>query len=132
MTARTVTTLLDAPKQDVFSFLAEVENLPRWATEFIQDVRKEAGDTRVVTPLGELYFEIRADEATGVIDMLAGPVREELGLFPTRVVELPGGKSVYSFTMIQAPDQPDEVFESQYESLLRELENLRAEFARPS
>ena len=29
--------------------------------------------------------------------------------------------------MFQAPDMPDELFESQYESLLREFDNIRRE-----
>jgi hypothetical protein len=61
--------------------------------------------------------------------MHAGPTMDELALFPTRVVPLPDGRSAYTFTMFQAPGTPDELFESQYQSLLRELENLQREFA---
>ena len=130
MTSRTVTAVLEAPKEEVFSFLSRVENLPRWATEFARELRYEDGDAKVVNGLGEFYFSIDADEETGVIDMYAGPTREDLGLFPTRVVALPGGASAYSFTMFQAPGMPDELFESQYESLLREFENIRREVER--
>jgi hypothetical protein len=62
--------------------------------------------------------------------MYAGPSETELGVFPTRVVELPGGASAYTFTMFQAPGMPDELFESQYRSLVREFDNIRAEFER--
>ena len=79
--------------------------------------------------LGEFYFDIDADPKTGVIDMYAGASQDQLGLFPTRVVELPGGTSAYSFTMFQAPGMPDELFESQYQSLLREFDNIRREFS---
>ena len=130
MTRRTVTTVLDAPKEEVFSYLSRIENLPRWATEFARELRYEDGRAKVVNGLGEFYFSIEADEHTGVIDMYAGPTEDELGLFPTRVVELPGGASAYSFTMFQAPGTPDELFESQYESLLREFENIRRELGR--
>jgi hypothetical protein len=130
MTSRTVTTVLDAPKGEVFSYLSRIENLPRWATEFARELKYEDGKAKVVNGLGEFYFSIEADEETGVIDMYAGPAEDELGLFPTRVVELPGGASAYSFTMFQTPGTPDELFESQYESLLREFENIRRELAR--
>jgi len=46
-----------------------------------------------------------------------------------RVVGLPGDTSEFSFTMFQAPGMPDELFESQYQSLLREFENIRRTFA---
>ena len=129
MENRSVTTVLDAPKEDVFAYLADVENIPRWATEFARELRYEDGKAKVVNGLGEFYFEIEADPDTGVIDMYAGPTEDELALFPTRVVELPGGRSAYTFTMFQAPGMPDELFESQYQSLLREVDNIRREFS---
>lgn len=129
MEARTVTAVLDAPREQVFRYLSDVENLPTWATEFARELRFEDGKTKVVNGLGEFYFSIDADPDTGVIDMYAGPTEEELALFPTRVVGLPGGKVAYSFTMFQGPEMPEELFESQYEALLREFDNIRDRFA---
>jgi hypothetical protein len=129
MRTETVTAILAAPRKEVFAYLAEIENLPKWATEFARKLKRENGDYKVVNNLGEFYFEIRADESTGVIDMLAGPTKDELALFPTRAVELPGGRTAYTFTMFQGPAMPDELFESQYESLKREFENIIATFS---
>ena len=129
MQARTVTAVLDAPMEQVFRYLADVENLPMWATEFARELKFENGKAKVVNGLGEFYFSIEADPETGVIDMYAGPTEEELAVFPTRVVGLPDGKAAYSFTMFQGPEMPDELFESQYEALLREFDNIRDRFA---
>ena len=125
MTSRTVTSVFEAPREEVFGYLSKIENLPRWATEFARELRRDGDGWKVVNGLGEFCVEIRADEATGVIDMYAGPTVDELALFPTRVVGLPGGRSAFTFTMFQAPEMPDELFESQYRSLLRELENVK-------
>ena len=127
MQTRTVTTVLDAPPERVFDYLSRVENLPRWATEFARELRYENGQAVVVNGLGEFLFSIDADPETGVIDMRAGPSEDELSLFPTRVVGLPDGRSAYTFTMFQAPDMPDELFEAQYASLVREFGNIRRE-----
>ena len=124
----TVTTVLDAPERKVFDYLADIENLPEWATEFARELRREGDDYKVVNGLGEFFFSIRADRESGVIDMFAGPSREQMAVFPTRAVALPGGRTAYSFTMFQAPGQPDEQFEGQYHSLLREFENLERLF----
>jgi hypothetical protein len=113
----------------VFAYLAEIENLPDWATEFARELKHVDGRHKVVNGLGEFFFELRPDEATGVIDMLAGPTEEELAIFPARVIGLPDGSSAFTFTMFQAPGMPDELFESQYASLLRELENVKRRFA---
>jgi hypothetical protein len=127
--SETVTAVLRAPAREVFDFLADVENLPEWATEFARRLEREGDDYKVVNGLGEFYFDVRADPATGVIDMFAGPSKDQMALFPTRVVALPDGSSAFTFTMFQAPDMPDELFESQHASLQRELAGVERRFS---
>jgi hypothetical protein len=129
MRSETVTAVLFAPKREVFAYMADIENLPKWATEFARELKQEDGDYKVVNNQGEFYFRICADEDTGVIDMLAGPTKEQLAVFPTRVVALPGGRTAYTFTMFQSPEMSDELFGSQHESLKREFENIKAVFS---
>ena len=129
MTSRTVTTVLPAPREEVFRYLSDIEKLPEWATEFARELKREGGRYKVVNNLGEYFFEIDADPDTGVIDMYAGPEPELMALFPTRVVELAGGGTAYTFTMFQAPDMPDELFASQHASLQREFRNIEAVFS---
>jgi hypothetical protein len=42
-----------------------------------------------------------AERETGVIAMYAGPTKDEMAIFPTRVVGLPGGASAFVFTLFQ-------------------------------
>ena len=121
--------MLDAPKDSVFDFLSRIENLPDWATEFARELKYEDGKAKVVNGLGEFYFSIAADEETGVIDMYAGPTEEELGALPDSGRVAARRPQRVQFTMFQAPGMPDEFFESQYQSLLREFENIRRVFA---
>ena len=129
MRSATVTTVLDRPQEAVFEYLADIEHLPEWATEFARELKHDGEDYKVVNGLGEFYFEIKADSQTGVIDMFAGPSKDQMAIFPTRVVALPDGSTAFSFTMFQAPDMPDELFESQHQSLKREFTNIQAVFA---
>ena len=99
MRSRTVTAVLDADRKTVFEYLSDIERLPEWATEFARELRREGDDYKVVNGLGEFYFAIDADPGTGVIDMFAGPTKQELAIFPTRAVALPDGRTAYSFTM---------------------------------
>jgi len=119
-----VTTVLNAPQAQVFEYLADIEHLPEWATEFARELKREGDDYKVVNGLGEFFFEIRADRASGVIDMLAGPTKREMAVFPTRAVALPDGRTAYSFTMFQGPGMTDELFEAQHASLRREFANI--------
>ena len=128
MNHHTVTTIFQAPRNEVFDYLANIEKLPEWATEFARELKLADGRYTVVNGLGEFLFELRADADTGVIDMLAGPDEEHLLCFPTRVVPTPSGGSALTFTMFQAPGQPDEQFATQHASLLRELGNLERRF----
>jgi hypothetical protein len=130
MSSRTVTAVLDAPKEQVFEYLSQIVNLPKWASEFARELKCEGGNAKVVNGLGEFYVSIDADRDTGVIDMYVGPTESELALFPSRVVALPAGGSAFSFTMFQGAEMPDELFESQYQSLLREFVNIEREFRR--
>jgi hypothetical protein len=128
--SETVTTVLDADPTEVFAYLADIDHLPEWATEFARELRRDGDDYKVVNGLGEFHFEIKADPQSGVIDMYAGPDRERMAIFPTRAVALPDGRTAYSFTMFQAPDMPDELFAAQHASLRREFENIERILAR--
>ena len=129
MRSETVTAVVPAPPTAVFEYLSDIEKLPEWATEFARELKREGEDYKVVNGLGEFYFEIKADSQTGVIDMFAGPSKDQMAIFPTRVVALPDGSTAFSFTMFKGPDMPDELFESQHESLKREFTNIQAAFA---
>ena len=129
MRSETVTTVVPAPQTTVFEYLSDVEKLPEWATEFARQLKRDGEDYKVVNGLGEFYFEIKADPQTGVIDMFAGPSKDQLAIFPTRVVALPDGSTAFSFTMFQGPGMSDELFESQHQSLKREFTNIEAAFA---
>ena len=98
MRHHTVTTTLATPPDEVFAYLADIERLPEWATEFARELRLVDGRHKVVNGQGEFFFEIHADAESGVIDMLAGPTDDTLLCFPTRVVATPGGGSAFTFT----------------------------------
>jgi hypothetical protein len=129
MRSETLTTVLAAPRDAVFDYMSDIERLPEWATEFARELKREGADYKVVNGLGEFYFEIRADQQTGVIDMFAGPTKDEMAVFPTRAMGLPDGRTAYTFTMFQGPDMPDELFEAQRESLEREFANIEKRFS---
>jgi hypothetical protein len=130
MRSETVTAVLPAPQKAVFAYMSDIEKLPEWATEFARELKRDGQDYKVVNRLGEFYFEIKSNAETGVIDMFAGPSKDQMALFPTRAVELPDGCTAFSFTMFQGPGTPDELFDSQHESLKREFANIAAAFAR--
>jgi hypothetical protein len=72
--------------------------------------------------------EIRADAESGVIDMLGRPHRGRPPLLPHPGFGHPGGRQRVHLHHVSGTRRPDEQFEAQYASLLREFENLEQRF----
>lgn len=126
MHTKTHTARFDAPCAHVFAYLADAENLPKWATGFCKSLRKQGGDYYVQTPACELYFRIDHDERTGVLDMTSGPSKDQAATWPVRVAPLPDDSTLMTFTAIQMPGVSDEDFAGQCAELENEFENIRA------
>jgi hypothetical protein len=99
--SETVTAVLPAPQRAVFEYMSDIEKLPHWATEFARELKREGQDYKVVNRLGEPTS--RLDPETRVIDMFAGPSKDQMAIFPSRAVPLPDGRTAFSFTMFQGP-----------------------------
>lgn len=125
MNNRTKTVTFNAPKEKVFDYLSNIENLPKWATAFCRTLKKVGNDYKVTTPDGEVYFWIDADKKSGVLDMFGGLSKEGAACWPARVAGFPDNTSVLIFTAVQSPEVPDEIFETQCKSLDEEFENIR-------
>src|SRR5205823_42007 len=73
MRHHTVTATFSAPPEEVFAYLANIDNLPNWATDFARELKLVDGRHKVVNGLGEFFFEIDADCDSDEIDMHARP-----------------------------------------------------------
>ena len=82
MNSKTASLVLAASKEKVFSYLSDVENLPKWATEFCRELKQVSGKYKVATPMGEMFFRIKADNDTGVVDMFGRTCGRSNGRFP--------------------------------------------------
>ena len=134
MPADTQTVTLPVSFEEAFAFLAEPENLPRWAVGFARGIRREGDDWIVQTAQGEMPIRVVADALRGTIDfqMLVAPEFEAVAY--SRV--LPNGSGAeYAFTQFQLPGMADEVFAAQRAALAEELAILpilfRAQVACP-
>jgi hypothetical protein len=117
---------IDAPRDEVFAFLADPENLPRWAVGFCRSIRRDdSGRWIVSTSQGELAVRYVTDEEAGTVDFyMTVAAGSEIAAF-SRVVPN-GDGSEYVFTQLQHPGMPDDVFDGQVRALIEELQVLRA------
>ena len=131
MQIRSVHAVLPVSYAEAFEFLSHLANLPRWATEFIRGGVQVDGDVAVAdTAHGRASLRLRSDSETGVIDHLVTFSMGGDAVFPSRVLPLPDGRSVFVFTGIQGPEQPREAFDRDFASLERELAGLPNLFTR--
>lgn len=127
MNNRTVTLTVPADRDDVFSFLSGLENLPSWATESCRELRRVGAHWKLCSADGDRYVALLADERTGVIDLLTGEQPDEMAAESWRVVRLPHGAAV-TCTLFQSADQADEMFARHYAARVIELRSLGARF----
>jgi len=120
MRADTQTITVPASPDDAFAFLADPENLPRWAVGFARRIRREGEAWLVQTAHGEMPIRIEAAAARGTIDFHMTVVPEVETVAYSRVVPNDAGAE-YVFTQFQLPDMTDEVFATQRAALAEEL-----------
>lgn len=71
----------------VFRYLADIENLPRWADSFCERLDLTARGWRGWTTCGDLFIELTADERLGVVDIRIGAEHELLAVLALRVLD---------------------------------------------
>lgn len=113
-----------APYDDVFTFIAEPQNLPRWTHAFESVNRNHA---RMRTPAGEVdvQLEVLTSREHGTIDwIMTFPDGTIAGAF-SRVTRGIDSRVIYSF-VLNAPPVPLEQLEG---TLSRQVETLESELA---
>jgi hypothetical protein len=125
MRADTRTISIQAAPERVVEFLANPENLPRWAVGFAKSVRNHEGRWFVQTGAGELGIRIEADSRSGVVDFHIAVGEGAESLAGSRVLPNALG-SEYVFTQFQAPGMPDDVFAKNVQAVGHELSVLKA------
>ena len=120
----TASTVVEAAPDDLFAFVAQPDNQPRWAINFVRSTHP-LGDGRWVmeTPVGELRYRVDADESRRVVDFVFESPGGE-SILPARVIPHARG-SVFTFTITRAPGAGDAEWEGMKRGMDEELEQLK-------
>ena len=117
-----------APRHQVFAFLREPGNLPRWTHAFVS-----AGDgrARLETPAGavDIALEVAADVEAGTVDWRLVFPDGGVGIAQSRVTETTRGTCIYSFVLHAPPialEQVEGALEAQSVTLRSELATLKS------
>ncbi len=117
--------IVNTSAENLFSFLAKEENLPKWAIHFCKSIRKEGEDYIIDTPHGEMFYKVDADAKSGIVDMKSGPLKDQMLTFPARVSPLPDGTSIFNLTCIMMEDMSEEDLEGLQHAFNEEFDALK-------
>lgn len=98
MKSVTESCVVNQSKEIVFDFLANFENMPKWSTQFVKQIRIIDGKKKAVTPLGEVFVRIDSDKKSGVIDIYAGPSESQMNPAFMRVISFSDNSCGVTFT----------------------------------
>jgi hypothetical protein len=118
---------LDGSRADVFAFISDAENLPRWAVGFARAVSSDGDGWIVRTAHGTIRLRLAANAAAGTIDYYMAADGGPEAVAYSRVLAV-GDGAEYVFTQVQPPGMPDAAFDGQVQALAEELVILRAIF----
>jgi Polyketide cyclase / dehydrase and lipid transport len=125
MRSDTQTVTIAAKPEAVLAFVADGENLPRWAIGFAKSVRPFEAGWIVTTGQGEVPTRIDVNETAGTVDFHLEPLPGAEATAYARVVAH-GDGAEFVFTQMQQPGQPDEVFDQLVAAVGHELVALKA------
>jgi hypothetical protein len=111
---------IEASYDHVFAFIADPNNLPRWAHAF---ERVNGRKARLRTPAGVQDIDLRVESSfkAGTIDWIMTFTDGKTATANSRVTRAPAGRVVYSF-VLNAPPLPLELLEVALEEQVRTLE----------
>lgn len=55
-----------APKDTVFAFLSNIENLSKLSTKFVKKIILADGKYKAVTPIGDVFIRLNRNENAGL------------------------------------------------------------------
>ena len=128
MNIHPLTVTVSASRDTVFNFLADIENLPKWAGAWCERLALQRGRWWALTSEGEQVLDMETSAGTGVIDLRAGVSAEKFRLLPIRVVALSTRRTLISFLLIEGPDETDDAFARRRERLQTAADGLLKRF----
>jgi hypothetical protein len=129
MKSVTESCVIPYPKDRVFDFLSNFENMPKWSTKFIQSIKTINGKNKAVTPLGEVFVRIDSDKKTGVIDIFAGPAEDQMNPAFMRVISFSDNSCGVTFTFFQWDTTTDQMWEMFCDWIKIEVGNIKKLFS---
>lgn len=120
----TLSISINRAPREVYYFVSNAENLPKWAKMFCLSVTRAEGNWIIETPQGSVKLRFAERNALGVLDHYVTVSPGVEVYVPMRVVQNGQGSEVL-FTLFQAKDTPDQKFAEDKRWVNQDLRNLK-------
>lgn len=122
---RHVTTIIDRPAAEVYDFVRDPQNLPRWAAGLGgTDVQHEVEQWSMNTPMGRVLISFVPENPYGVLDHSVTLPTGESTLNPMRVIPVDDQRSEVIFSLRRAA-MSEEEFEADADAVAEDLAELK-------
>ena len=115
---------INRPADQVYEFVSNPENLPKWATGLSSYIKNVNGDWIAESPMGRVKIKFTDKNKSGILD---------------HDVTLPSGAKVYNpmrvfpnnngseliFTLYRRPDMSGQMFAEDVKAVTRDLDKLK-------
>lgn len=122
--SRTLSVSIERPPEQVYRFVSDPANLPKWATAFCLSVSKSEGEWVVETPNGPVGIRFAEPNEWGVLDHTVTVSPGVEIRVPMRVIPNGSGSEVL-FTLFQMPEMSDAQFAEDTGMVERDLGTLK-------
>ncbi len=115
---------INRPPNDVYAFVSNPENLPKWATGLGGSIKNVLGEWIADAPMGQVKVKFADENQFGIVDH---EIVLESGIKvynPMRVIANGEGSEVF-FTLIRQPEMSDEKFAQDAKWVEKDLEILK-------
>jgi uncharacterized protein YndB with AHSA1/START domain len=120
----TLTVSIERPPRDVYEYVANPANLPRWASGLAGGIENVKGEWIAASPVGRVKVRFAVRNEVGVLDhCVTLPDGAEVYV-PIRVVAN-GPGSELSLTLFRSPEMTDEKFREDAQWVRRDLARLK-------
>ena len=123
--AKTLSVSINRAPDEVYAFIVNPENFPKWAPGFCKSVRNVRGEWIAETTLGDMKIRFVAKNQFRVADHYVTSSDSKEFYSPMRVLPNSSGSEVL-FTVFRQPDYSDEQFRNDWGVVQRDLEALKS------
>lgn len=116
---------IDRPEAEVYAFVADPANLPRWAAGLSGSIEKVDGRWLAESPMGRVEVEFAPTNDFGVLDHVVTLPNGVKVLNPLRVLGF-RGRSEVVFTLRRADGMTDAEFEADAAAVAADLTTLKS------